>query len=118
MGGSGGAPTEAMVCEGTGWTASALVSTDPPSNAIDRDADRNQSRFSTGRPMTVGDWLQVDFGRTLTVDDVSIRWGASDYAGKLDVRLSDTPARSPERCDRGRRNWRRGDPEGGPALPG
>ena len=93
-GGNGGAPV-GNVCDGAGWMASALISgpgaVDPPSNAIDRDADMNASRFSTGRPMTVNDWLQVDFGQSIDLDSVSIRWAGDDFARAFDIRLSDTP---------------------------
>lgn len=93
-GGGGGAPPVGNVCEGAGWIATALISgggTDIPANAIDRDADMNTSRFSTGRPMTVGDWIQVDFGQTLKLDSTLIRWAANDYARTFDIRVSDTP---------------------------
>ena len=95
MAGAGGAPPVGLACDGAGWLASALISgpgtVDPPANAIDRGTNMNNTRFSTGRPMTVGDWIQVDFGQTLPLDSLSIRWAASDFAATFDVRLSDTP---------------------------
>jgi hypothetical protein len=91
MGGTGGAPTGDK-CDGFGWVATAIIvnNGDPVANAIDRDGDRNTSRYSTGRPMAVGDWLQVDLGESMYLDDVSIKWGAQDFSRGFDIRLTDT----------------------------
>ncbi len=80
------------VCLGGGWLGSAsAVSNDTPDNAFDRDADRYQSRFSTGTAMTVGQWYQVDFGQTLELKKLDLAQTSDDFARAFDVRLSDTP---------------------------
>jgi glucosylceramidase len=73
----------------TGWTATAspASATDVPANAVDDDAS---TRFSTGAAQQPGQYLQVDFGRTLRPERIVFDTGAStgDYPRGYTIQAS------------------------------
>lgn len=81
--------TSATALPRAGWTASASSSPfgDVPANAIDGNID---TRWSTGHPMTKGDWFQVDMGSPQTFSQVAMDSGGSagDYARGYQVFVS------------------------------
>jgi hypothetical protein len=90
-GGAGGAGT--TQCSGVTvpaknkWKATALRASagDPPERAIDGD---NATRFSTGAAQMGDEWLQIDFGTSVTLNEVTLTTGNDDYFRHYQVRLS------------------------------
>jgi hypothetical protein len=79
-------------CDSARWTASASASSpvNLPAYAID---GLQPTRWSTGAPQTVGQYLQIDFGGFVLVNQVMIVHsfvadGKDDYARGLDVLAS------------------------------
>jgi hypothetical protein len=79
-------------CDSAHWTASASASSsvNPPSYAID---GLQPTRWSTGVPQAVGQYLQLDFGgfvmlSQLTIVHTFVADGKDDYARGLDVLVS------------------------------
>jgi hypothetical protein len=79
-------------CDPAAWTATASQSNvvNPPSYAID---GLLPSRWSTGAPQAIGQYLQIDFGGFVMVSEVGITHtflmdGATDFARGLDVLVS------------------------------
>jgi hypothetical protein len=79
-------------CNRASWTATASDShpVNPPSYAID---GLEPTRWTTGAPQAVGQYIQIDFGGFVMVDQVTIqdaylKDGLGDFARGLDVRVS------------------------------
>lgn len=96
-GGSGGGVT-APSCEdhplsaSATWTASASHDnggTSPASNVL----DGKQTRWTTGKAQSGDEWLQLDFGRVVTLSHVNLQQGnvdTNDYPRSYVVIVSDT----------------------------
>jgi hypothetical protein len=73
------------------WTATASSSENggPPSHAIDGNIN---DRWSTGLQQTNADWLQIDFGAVVSIDQVTLQLGnnPSDFPRGYAVRFSNT----------------------------
>ncbi|WP_406395312.1 discoidin domain-containing protein [Streptomyces sp. NBC_00882] len=78
----------ALPRDGCQASASASSSDDPPSKAIDDDAN---TRWSLGHGMQPGDWFQVDLGSTQTFDQLVLDTSASsgDFVRQYEVYASD-----------------------------
>jgi hypothetical protein len=79
-------------CDASRWTITATVAqpVNPATFAIDGLAP---TRFSTGAPQTIGQYLQIDFGGFVMLNQVVLQhnWmgdGATDYPRGLDVLVS------------------------------
>lgn len=92
--GSGGSGGNAM-CAGTTipakgtWTATASAS-DPaylPPKVLDGD---NGTRWSTGTKQVGGEWLQIDFGAIVTVNEITLHTNNGDFFRHYQVRMSNT----------------------------
>jgi hypothetical protein len=92
-GGSGGSGN--VQCAGqtlpakSTWKATAFESApaDPPERVFDGD---NTTRFSTGDPQDGDEWLEIDFGKAVTVTEVTMHTNNNDYFRHYQLRLSDT----------------------------
>jgi hypothetical protein len=90
-GGSGGmTPTcndHALTARGT-WvaTASSSKSTDVPANLLDNMI----TRWTTGKPQAGDEWLQLDFGATVSLDYINLQQGTdtNDYPRGYSVIVS------------------------------
>jgi hypothetical protein len=76
----------------TSWTATASSSNngDPPSHAIDGRVD---DRWSNGMQQSSADWLQIDFGAKVAIDQATLVLGVGnpdDWPRVYTVRFSDT----------------------------
>lgn len=82
----------------TMWTASASQSSlgngtegdtayNPPSHAIDGNV---AERWSTGKPQAGDEWLQINFGRTVAIDRITLQPDAMDFPRGYAVRVSST----------------------------
>lgn len=75
----------------TMWIATASNSggTDVPAQAIDGNAD---TRWTSGKDQSGDEWFQLDFGKSVTIDTVTLRLGKStgDYPRSYQMRLTDT----------------------------
>jgi F5/8 type C domain-containing protein len=62
----------------------------PPSHAIDGNINE---RWSTGNAQAGNEWLQIDFGRTVAIDRVTLQLGVDtgDYPRGYTARFSSTP---------------------------
>lgn len=91
--GTGGSGSSAA-CNGvkvpakSSWKATALraAAGDPPERAIDGD---NATRFSTGAAQAGDEWLQIDFGASVTLNEVRMLTANDDYFRHYQLRLSD-----------------------------
>jgi hypothetical protein len=89
-----GGTGNAAACNGvkvpakSSWKATALraAAGDPPERAIDGD---NATRFSTGAPQAGDEWLQIDFGASVTLNEVRMLTANDDYFRHYQLRLSD-----------------------------
>jgi hypothetical protein len=89
-GGAGGGGN--TLCTGTipaktAWKGSALraAAGDP----VERVFDGNDStRFSTGAPQMGDEWLQIDFGASVTVNQIAMHTDNNDYFRHYQLRLS------------------------------
>jgi glucosylceramidase len=79
-------------CDPRAWVASASMShpVNPPSYAID---SLQPTRWTTGAPQSVGQYLQIDFGGFVMIDRIAIDHtlgmdGKDDYPRSLDVLVS------------------------------
>lgn len=94
-GGGGTGGTGVSQCTGvvippkTSWQGSALRATDndPPSKAFDGD---NTTRFATGSAQMGDEWLQIDFGEVVTLNQVLLHTNNNDYFRHFELRLSNT----------------------------
>ena len=93
MAGAGGGGN--AMCAGTTlpakatWTATASAS-DPaylPPKVLDGD---NGTRWSTGSKMVGGEWLQIDFGAVVTLNEVTLHTNNGDFFRHYELRLSNT----------------------------
>jgi F5/8 type C domain-containing protein len=92
--GMGGRRSDAgVVCGATippksTWVATASVNGSLAPLAVDADT---RTRYTTGRSQAGDEWLQVDFGITATIDEVTLDTSSSnDYPAHWQVRLSGT----------------------------
>jgi hypothetical protein len=93
-GGTAGAGGNAM-CAGTTipakttWigTASQSDNAYPPEKVFDGD---NTTRWSTGTKQVGGEWLQIDFGEVVTINEVTMFTNNNDYFRHYELRLSNT----------------------------
>ena len=62
----------------------------PPSHAHDGNIGE---RWSTGKPQTGNEWLQIDFGRSVAIAQVTLQLGTSsaDYPRGYTARVSEMP---------------------------
>jgi len=92
-GGSGGGGN--AMCAGTTvpakttWSATASMSDNayPPAKVFDGD---NGTRWSTGTKQVGGEWIQIDFGAVVTLDEITMHTNNDDYFRHYQVRLSNT----------------------------
>jgi len=91
-GGSGGMSScgAHLLTPTASWTGTASSSAvdDPPSHAIDGDSS---DRWSTGKLQSSTEWFQLDFGATVSIDEVTLMLGSSnalDYPRAYAVRFS------------------------------
>src|SRR5882724_1364069 len=90
-GGSGGVSTCGAhpLTTAASWTATASSwgADDLPPHAIDGDAS---DRWSTGKLQSSTDWFQLDFGGTVSIDQVTLMLGSNalDYPRAYAVRFS------------------------------
>jgi hypothetical protein len=72
----------------TAWKATALRASagDPPERAIDGN---QATRFSTGAAQAGDEWLQIDFGASVTLNQVKLYTANADYFRHYQLRLSD-----------------------------
>jgi hypothetical protein len=70
-------------------TASSQATGNPASNLIDNSANR----WSTGKPQSGNEWLQIDFGRSVYLRRINLQQGANmdsnDYPRMYSVYVSD-----------------------------
>jgi hypothetical protein len=73
------------------WVASASNQNggNPPSNLI----DNSSARWSTGKPQAGNEWLQIDFGATVTLRSINLQQGqatdSNDYPRMYSVIVSE-----------------------------
>jgi hypothetical protein len=92
-GGSGGGGN--AMCAGTTvpakttWKGTASMSDNayPPAKVFDGD---NGTRWSTGTKQVGGEWLQIDFGTVVTLNEITMHTNNDDYFRHYQVRLSNT----------------------------
>ncbi|HEX2875093.1 MAG TPA: discoidin domain-containing protein [Polyangiaceae bacterium] len=71
------------------WTATASAS-DPaylPPKVLDGD---NGTRWATGTKQVGGEWLQIDFGAIVTVNEITLHTNNGDFFRHYEVRMSNT----------------------------
>lgn len=71
------------------WTATASAS-DPaylPPKVLDGD---NGTRWATGTKQVGGEWLQIDFGAVVTLNEITLHTNNGDYFRHYQVRISNT----------------------------
>jgi len=96
--GSGGGPvvphcSEHPLTARSSWVASAshpaAGSADQPSNLLDGKI----TRWTTGKAQSGDEWLQIDFGATVTVNHINLQQGddTNDYPRTYSVIVSNTP---------------------------
>jgi len=92
-GGSGGGGN--AMCAGTTvpakttWKATASMSDNayPPAKVFDAD---NATRWSTGTKQVGGEWIQIDFGAVVTLNEITMHTSNDDFFRHYQVRLSNT----------------------------
>jgi hypothetical protein len=97
-GGSGGTPTTTPTCGDHplspvgSWSASAShdnSGANPASNML----DGKTTRWTTGKAQTADEWLQIDFGKAVSLSNVNLQQGnvdTNDYPRGYSVIVSDT----------------------------
>jgi hypothetical protein len=94
-GAAGAGGTANAMCTGTTvpakatWKGTASAS-DPaylPAKAFDGD---NTTRWSTGTKQVGGEWLQIDFGDVVTINEITLFTNNNDYFRHYELRLSNT----------------------------
>lgn len=95
-GGSGGAPAPTCgdhpLSPVTAWTASAShdnTGANPASNML----DGKTTRWTTGKAQTGDEWIQIDFGKSVSLTNVNLQQGnvdTNDYPRGYAVIVSDT----------------------------
>ena len=96
MGGEAGALNEARCADHpisprSAWapTASSSYASDPVTNVI----DNTSARWSTGKPQSGNEWLQIDFGATVNLRTINLQQGnasdSNDYPRSYSVYVSD-----------------------------
>jgi hypothetical protein len=95
LAGTGGIPdgpicSEHPITTKSTWVASASsqYTDNPPSNLIDNTV----ARWSTGKPQSGDEWLQIDFGQQVYIRRVNLQQGAdsNDYPRMYSLYISDT----------------------------
>src|SRR5882724_4479938 len=88
-GGGGNAQCGGSIPAKTTWKGSALPEANdaPPSNVFDGD---DTTRFTTGQPQMGGEWLEIDFGASVTINQITMHTNNNDYFRHYQLRLSNT----------------------------
>jgi F5/8 type C domain len=92
-GGAGGGPNPqcagVVIPAKNKWIGSAMpvAAGDPVVRAFDGDV---ATRFSTGIEQKGGEWLQIDFGSSVTIDQVTLHTTGDDYFRHYELRLANT----------------------------
>jgi F5/8 type C domain len=72
----------------TSWVATAAFNADTAPFAVDADVG---TRYTSAKAQAGDEWLQVDFGATATVNQVTLDTSSpNDYPAHWQVRLTDT----------------------------
>jgi hypothetical protein len=72
------------------WRADASDAKDPVENLM----DLSPARWTTGKPQAGNEWIEIDFGASAAVREISMTLAdddAQDYPRHYEVLLSDTP---------------------------
>jgi hypothetical protein len=77
----------------SGWTATASHSDTKNSGVPANLLDNAITRWSTGKAQSGDEWLQLDFGASVTINHVNLQQGddVNDYPRTYTVIVSDTP---------------------------
>ena len=69
------------------WKATALRSAnaDQPDKVHDGD---NTTRYSSGSPQAGDEWLEIDFGEVVTINEITMHTNNNDYFRHYQLRLS------------------------------
>jgi hypothetical protein len=76
----------------SGWIATASSQSSTPKNPPSALVDNMTARWSSGKPQSGDEWIQVDFGATVNLRSVNLQQGAdtNDYPRSYAVIVSDT----------------------------
>jgi hypothetical protein len=95
LAGSGGGVPDGPICSEhpitakSTWvaTTSSQFTNNPPSNLI----DNTPARWSTGKPQSGDEWLQIDFGETVYIRRVNLQQGmdSNDYPRMYSLYITD-----------------------------
>jgi hypothetical protein len=96
--GTGGMPSgplcsDHLLTTRSSWVASAShydsTNSGVPANLL----DNSKTRWSTGKAQSGNEWLQIDFGKTVTLNHVNLQQGddINDYPRGYSIIVSDTP---------------------------
>ena len=93
--GESGAPSacaEHPIPEPSSWLVTA--SSQQENNGPARVADGSSARWSSGKPQSEADWLEVDFKKSVSLRTINLQQGANtnDYPRSYAVRLSNQSA--------------------------
>jgi F5/8 type C domain len=95
--GSGGTPSGPLCSDHpltarSTWVASASVSNTSAGDTPPHLLDGAITRWTTGTPQSGDEWLQIDFGTTVTLNHVNLQQGTdtNDYPRSYSVIVSDT----------------------------
>ena len=74
------------------WVASASHQSTTPKNLPSALTDNTTARWSSGKPQSGDEWLQVDFGATVNLRGINLQQGSdtNDYPRSYAVYVSDT----------------------------
>lgn len=94
--GSGGAPDQALCAEHPLTPVSTWVPSASSEHLMETAAaltDSSAKRWSTGKPQSGDEWVQIDFGKPVGVRRINLQQGtanSNDYPRQYAVRVSDT----------------------------
>ena len=76
----------------TGWIPTASHQSTSPKNPPSFLVDNTASRWSTGKPQSGDEWLQINLGATVNIRSINLQQGAdtNDYPRSYAVYISDT----------------------------
>jgi len=74
------------------WVASASGPDSPSTDTPPHLLDNKSTRWTTGKPQAGDEWLQIDFGATVTLNHINLQQGGdtNDYPRNYNVFVSDT----------------------------
>ena len=95
-GGDAGAPGSPGLCElypipaRKTWVPTA--SSHGPNDPVTGLTDNTAARWSSGKPQSGDEWLQIDFGETVSIRSVNLQQGSdpNDYPRSYSITVSDT----------------------------